>query len=109
IVTGYRHIGVIDNRAWRAHMIVLPLLILVLLSIARSDFQYIANKGIRGLLEVLILRVLCGNLSNSVLALMALVSVVVLRRMKITLLGIQLVELLSNLRSLRHPQALKST
>jgi hypothetical protein len=109
VYAGWRHVGVIDARVWRVHMIAFPLLaffcVLVLASTLFTGFN--SNDGIK--LEnfqefnsIFTMLWLSGG------AIAGFVSVLLLRKMRIAAFGVPLVELLRDLKSYegkRDPEA----
>src|SRR5215467_12572114 len=100
VYAGWRHVGVIDPRVWRVHMIAFPLLaffcVLVFASTLFTGFN--SNDGIK--LEnfqefnsIFTMLWLSGG------AIAGFVSVLLLRKMRIAAFGVPLVELLRDLKS----------
>jgi hypothetical protein len=114
VCVGYRHVGVIDERAWNNYVIVLPLLLLFyILEIAGLFILeiveiFLSTKGIRvsSIEDVPIdsrVFIFLYSYVQGLLALAGFVSVLRLRRMRVPRLGISLVEMLSELRSRSEP------
>ncbi len=107
IYTGYRHIGIIDNRIWYAHIIVLPILMILLFMLIRSWFILLSHTAAMGQTEVIMTQLLY-LFSGCLVSCLGLVSVLLLMKMRIAYLDIPLFELLNNLRSQRGQGALDS-
>ena len=107
IYTAYRHLSVIDSHVWRAHLIAFPMLLLLFSFFIASIFItiFVDNNlsDLGALLGGLIL------LSNAGIALGGLVSVLLLRKMRIAPLSNTLIQLLSNLRSHKGKRVLNAT
>jgi hypothetical protein len=106
VYTGYRHIGGIDCLVWRLHIIVFPLLLLFYILKIALNFLVLSDKDVLDTpTNFAILREIPYLFIYAALAISGLVSVLLLRRMRIALLGVPLTELLSSLRSQRSPRA----
>lgn len=102
----YRYVGVINERVWSNHMIVLPLVLLFLIldiillflmatgAVSDSDLEVSLETALHSVLYLYYLVVLVG---------WSLVDATRLRKMNLPPLGISLVELLTELRSHKVP------
>jgi hypothetical protein len=100
VYTGWRHIGVIDAKVWRAHTIAFPLLVLLFPMMIAWDLQ----KGFPYRPEAQV-EMVVGWFWPAVIAvgsLCWLVCVLMLQTTRISALDISLVELLARLRRKRH-------
>lgn len=95
--TGWRHVGVIDPRVWRAYLFVLPLLFLfcLLVGLSIAFGQDWNSKSILDSGELLV--GMMNALWVAAVALPGLVCVALLRRTRIAPMGIGLAELLARL------------
>lgn len=101
VYTGFRHVGVIDARVWRAYIIAFPALLLLCSFFAFVLIMILAFTDDKERVDENTVPALLMYLFIDAVALLGFVSVLLLRRMRIAHLGIQLVELLSHLRSQR--------
>ncbi len=110
LYTGWRHVGVIDARVWRSHMIAFPLIIITSIVVVAGALFAILTKegGVTPQDYETILGIYVGLLLSAG-CIFGLVSVWRLRRMRIQSIGVRLVELLHNLTSQRGSRAIDAT
>jgi hypothetical protein len=102
IYIGYRHTGVIDANVWQAHILFLP--ILMLLSLFSVWMLLYFNPKNDSADPFYIIYILFGHFWIAATCLTGFISAWLLRRMRITAIGISLVELSSYFRSQRELQ-----
>jgi hypothetical protein len=103
VYTGWRHLGVIDVRVWRAHTIAFPLLLLFCISTLLINLIY--NESIN-LNDVQTFSGYIMMLWLSAGAAVGFVSVLLLKRMRPAIFGIPLVVLLRDLCRYKDPGAI---
>jgi hypothetical protein len=113
LYTGWRHVGVIDDRVWRLHLLAFPpILSVMVVGAAISLFLFFQEGGLNSgdiqNIQILI-AVLVYMFPLAAGGLFGLLSVWRLRRMRIESLGVRLVELLHNLTSQRGERAIDVT
>ena len=96
--TGWRHVGTIDPRVWRAYLLVFPLLFVgaafMLLSVVVNHFS---DDAAPTLLDTQLLAAVFGTSWVAAIALPAFVCVLLLRRMRVAPFGVTLADLLGRL------------
>ena len=109
VYTGFRHVGVIDARVWRAYMFAFPMLLLLcIINTASILFTDYANNCLESLKDNQTFTALFYFLFASVTAILGFVAVLLLQRTRIASLGIPLVEILNTLRNQRGLQTLSA-
>jgi hypothetical protein len=110
VYTGWRHVGVIDERAWRSHLLAFPLLILFCVTVAASTlFMAFGDDGGINLEDYQTISGFFGACWLLVGATIGFFSVLLLRRMRPETFGVPLVELLRDLRIRRGKRAIDVT
>ncbi|HEY7555846.1 MAG TPA: FHA domain-containing protein [Candidatus Binatia bacterium] len=110
VYTGWRHVGVIDERVWRSHLLAFPLLILFCVTVAASTlFMAFGNDGGMNLEDYQTISGFFGACWLLVGATIGFISVLLLRRMRPETFGVPLVELLRDLRIRRGKRAIDVT
>lgn len=103
---GYRHVGMIDERAWGNFLIVLPLLLLIYILEITGLFLLTTGAVASPTWDMPIsaaLFILLYSYARGLLAIAGIVSVLRLRRIRVPPIGLSLAGLLSELRSRGEP------
>jgi hypothetical protein len=107
LYTGLRHVGVIDASLWQAHVVAFPTLLFLCVSFVARVLIEISQLDTPGVpFDVGAFLGILNFLWIAAAALIGFVSVLLLRRMRIEVLGIRLTELLSQLGSQKGIRAL---
>lgn len=94
IFAGYMHIGVIDERAWRYFLFILPLLLLIVLFSIMGAFILIAEGNLIGEIPALFYNYLYLSFASA-----SFISALRLRTLRLSLIKLSLIKLLSELRN----------